>query len=126
YYAGKVGLGIAVDYALEVGADAGWQRIQQLASRLRNGLRELPNVTLLDRGAVLGAIVTFDVAGTAADDVQRLLAAERINVSVPDSTPSQIGRGSFATHIRSSVHYYNTEDEVDRLIEVVAGAEGLL
>jgi hypothetical protein len=35
-------------------------------------------------------------------------------------TPSQIGRGSFASHVRSSVHYYNTEEEIDRLVQVVA------
>lgn len=119
YYAGKVGLGVAVDYALEIGVDAGWQRIQELAARLRRGLGELPNVTSTDRGKVLGAIVTFDVAGVAAADVQRRLAEERINVSVTAETPSQIGSGAFASHVRSSVHYYNTEDEVDRLIHVV-------
>jgi cysteine desulfurase / selenocysteine lyase len=119
YYAGKVGLGVAVDYALAIGIDAGWERIQRLASRLRSGLGTLPNVTLADRGAVLGAIVTFDVAGTAAADVQRRLAGERINVSVTEGTPSQIGRGPFASHIRASVHYYNSEEEVDRLLEVV-------
>jgi selenocysteine lyase/cysteine desulfurase len=122
YYAGKVGLGVAVDYALEVGVEAGWRRIRELASRLRDGLRELPDVTLQDRGETLGATVTFDVAGRRADDVQELLAAERINVSVTEATPSQIGSGSFAAHVRSSVHYYNTEDEVDRLVDVVARA----
>src|SRR3954466_9053678 len=112
YYAGKVGLGVAVDYALEIGIDAGWQRIQQLSSRLRSGLNALPHVTLAERGRLLGATVTFDVAGTAAADVQRLLGAERINVSVTESTPSQIGGSSFASHVRSSVHYYNSEEEV--------------
>jgi len=119
YYAGKVGLGVAVDYALEVGVEAGLERIRGLASRLRDGLGALPHVTLHDRGTVRGAIVTFDVGGTSADDARRLLAAERINVSVTDATPSQIGRGSFATHVRSSVHYYNSEDEIDRLVEAV-------
>ncbi|HET7567265.1 MAG TPA: aminotransferase class V-fold PLP-dependent enzyme [Gaiellaceae bacterium] len=122
YYAGKVGLGVAVDYALDVGIEAGWERIQSLATRLRGGLGELPNVALADRGAVLGATVTFDVDGTTALEMQRRLAAERINVSVTDSTPSQIGRDSFATHVRSSVHYYNSEDEVDRLVEAVASS----
>ena len=122
YYAGKVGLGVAVDYALEVGVDAGWRRIQELAERLRAGLGELPNVTLVDRGRTLGATVTFDVAGTNAADVQRLLAGEHVNVSVTEATPSQIGRDSFATHVRSSVHYYNTADEIDRLVEVIKRA----
>src|SRR3954453_11447438 len=55
YYAGKVGLGAAVDYALEIGIEAAWQRIQQLSSRLRTGLSELTNVTLAERGRLLGA-----------------------------------------------------------------------
>jgi cysteine desulfurase / selenocysteine lyase len=122
YYAGKVGLGVAVDYALDVGIEAGWRRIQELGSRLRDGMRELANVTLVDRGKVLGATVTFDVAGTTAAGLQQLLAAERINVSVTDATPSQIGRDTFAGHVRASVHYYNTEEEVDRLIEAVHAA----
>jgi cysteine desulfurase / selenocysteine lyase len=119
YYAGKVGLGVAVDYALEVGIEAGWQRIQQLATRLRAGLDDLPNATLHGRGTVLGAIVTFDVADISAADVQQLLGRQRINVSITDSTPSQIGRSAFAAHVRSSVHYYNTEEEIDQLIETI-------
>ena len=122
YYAGKVGLGVAVDYALEVGIEAGWERIRMLSGRLRASLRDLPGVTVLDRGAVQGAIVTFDVAGRTAAEVKRLLTAERINVSVTEKAPSEIGSAAFAAHVRSSVHYYNTEDEVDRLVEVVAAA----
>ena len=76
-------------------------------------------MTPADRGRLLGATVTFDVADTAAADVQRLLAGERINVSVTESTPSQIGGSAFASHVRSSVHYYNTEEEIDRLVEVI-------
>jgi cysteine desulfurase/selenocysteine lyase len=122
YYAGKVGLGVAVDYALEIGIEAGWERILALAARLRAGLRSVPAVTLLDRGVVQGAIVTFDVAGRTADDVRRALAARQINVSVTDVAPGQIGAPAFATHVRSSVHYYNTEDEVDSLVAAIAGA----
>jgi cysteine desulfurase/selenocysteine lyase len=121
FYAGKVGLGVAVDYALEVGIDAGWERILALAGRLRSGLSELPGVTLLDRGEVQGAIVTFDLAGRTAEEVQHALATRRINVSVTDNTPGQIGAPAFATHVRSSVHYYNTEEEVDSLVEAIAG-----
>ena len=79
-------------------------------------------MTLLDRGAVQGAIVTFDVAGRTAAEVQRQLAARRINVSVTETTPGQIGAPAFATHVRSSVHYYNTEAEVDALVSAIAAA----
>src|SRR5581483_3017456 len=82
YYAGKVGLGVAVDYALELGLEAIWRRVRELAERLRTALRELDAVTLLDRGAVLGATVTFTVEGWEPSEVQLRLAERGVNVSV--------------------------------------------
>ena len=124
YYAGKVGLGVAVDYALAVGVEDGWERIQVIASRLRAELAELPDVTVLDRGAVLGATVTFTVADLPAAEVQRRLAAERINVSVMDAASARLDfdpRG-LEEAVRSSVHYYNSDEEIDVLVDAVRGA----
>jgi cysteine desulfurase / selenocysteine lyase len=124
YYAGKVGLGVAVDYALAVGVEDGWERIQALASRLRAELAELQDVTVLDRGAVLGATVTFTVADLPAAEVQRRLAAERINVSVMDAASARLDfdpRG-LEEAVRSSVHYYNSDEEIDVLVDAVRGA----
>ena len=124
YYAGKVGLGVAADYALEVGIDEGWERIRLLASRLRELLAEIDGVTLLDRGAVLGATVTFDVAGVPADAVKQRLRAEKINVSVMEASSAQLDYGArgIAASVRSSVHYYNSEDELERLADAVRRA----
>jgi selenocysteine lyase/cysteine desulfurase len=124
YYAGKVGLGVAVDYALEVGVDAGWERIQMLATRLRELLGAIDGVTLLDRGAALGATVTFDVEGVRPEEVKRLLRAERINVSVMEAESAQLDYGArgIAEAVRSSVHYYNSEDELERLADAVTRA----
>jgi cysteine desulfurase / selenocysteine lyase len=124
YYAGKVGLGTAVDYALEIGVEAAWARIQALASRLRAELAQVPGVTLLDRGAVLGATVTFTVADVSAVDVQRRLAAERVNVSVMEAASAQLDYGvrGIAEAVRSSVHYYNTDEEIDLLVAAVRRA----
>lgn len=121
YYAGKVGLGVAVDYALEVGVEAGWERIQLLAARLRELLGAIDGVTLLDRGAVLGATVTFDVEGVRAEEVKRRLAAERVNVSVLEAESAQLDYGprGIARAVRSSVHYYNSEDELERMADAV-------
>ena len=41
YYAGKIGLGVAADYALTVGLDAIAERVQALAADLRGRLGEL-------------------------------------------------------------------------------------
>jgi selenocysteine lyase/cysteine desulfurase len=124
YYAGKVGLGVAVDYALAIGVDGAWTRIQALASRLRAELTEIPHVTLLDRGAVLGATVTFTVAQVSALDVQRRLAAERVNVSVMEAASAQLDFGprGISEAVRSSVHYYNSDEEIDVLVDAVRRA----
>ena len=124
YYAGKVGLGVAVDYALAVGVENAWARIQALASRLRAQLAELPEVTLLDRGAVLGATVTFAVSSVSAAEVLRRLAAERINVSVMEAASAQLdfGERGLDEAVRSSVHYYNSDEEIDVLVDAVTRA----
>jgi selenocysteine lyase/cysteine desulfurase len=121
--AGKVGLGVAASYAASVGVDAAWERIQLLAGTLRAELDELPGVTVADRGEVLGAIVTFAVRGHTADDVRAALGAQRVNVSVTDATAARLdldGRG-IDELVRASVHYYNSDEELGKLVECVAG-----
>jgi cysteine desulfurase/selenocysteine lyase len=121
YYAGKVGLGVAVDYALEIGVEDGWARIQELAARLRAELTAVDGVTLRDRGAVLGAIVTFTVDGVAPGEVQRRLASERINVVTMEASSAWLdyGERGLEETVRASVHYYNSDDEIDRLVDAV-------
>jgi cysteine desulfurase / selenocysteine lyase len=121
YYAGKVGLGVAVDYALELGIDAIWSRIRELAARLRSALAELDGVTLRDRGEVLGATVTFDVAGAEPVAVRDRLAERGVNVSVMEAASAQLDFGArgIASAVRSSVHYYNDDGDLERLVDGV-------
>jgi cysteine desulfurase / selenocysteine lyase len=123
YVAGKVGLGVAADYALAVGVDRIWARVRSLAEDLRARLAELASVTVLDRGAVLGAIVTFSVAGRRVADVQSALAAQSINVSTTTASSARLDLDARGIDelVRASVHYYNTTEELDRLVECVAG-----
>ena len=124
FYAGKIGLGAAVDYALTIGIENGWERIQALSSRLRAELADLSDVTVLDRGAVLGGTVTFAVEGLPAADMQRRLASEDINVSVMDAASARLDfdpRG-LDEAVRASVHYYNSDEEIDVLVDAVRRA----
>jgi cysteine desulfurase/selenocysteine lyase len=124
YYAGKVGLGVAVDYALDLGLDAIWSRIRELAERLRAGLAEIDRVRLLDRGAVLGGTVTFEVTGLPAPELQQRLATAGVNVSLLDPASARLDLDArhITEGIRSSVHYYNDDSDLERLIDVVRAA----
>jgi len=96
-------------------------RIVELAERLRAGLGEIEGVTLLDRGAVLAATVTFTVDGVTPDEVQRRLEQRGVNVSTMDAASAQLDYGprGIAESVRSSVHYYNDDSDLERLVEGV-------
>ena len=95
-----------------------------LADTLRRALATLPNLTLRDQGERRCAIVTFTVEGEPAPQVARRLAASRINVthSTPFSARLDFERRRLAGVVRASIHYYNTEDEIDRFCRAVRNA----
>jgi selenocysteine lyase/cysteine desulfurase len=121
YYAGKVGLGVAVDYALDIGIDSIRTRIDELATRLRGALTEIDGVTLLDRGEVLAATVTFTVEGVEPEQVRAHLEERAVNVSTMDAFSAQLHYGprGIVESVRASVHYYNDDSDLDRLVEGV-------
>jgi cysteine desulfurase / selenocysteine lyase len=122
YYAGKIGLGVAIDYALQWGLEAIWGRIIRLADDLRRQLSAIPDVTVRDQGVERCGIVSFTVAGREAEEVQRLLAKARINVSVSRlaSTRLDMEARGLPDLVRASVHYYNTEQEIERFCTTLA------
>ena len=120
-YAGKVGLGVAVAYALGWGLDATYERVQALAEDLRARLGDLPGVEVRDLGVERCGIVTFSVEGREAADVSRHLSESGINTSVtpPSSTLLDMEARGLEALVRASVHYYNTEEEVSRFREAL-------
>src|SRR4051812_990193 len=68
-YATKIGLGVAIDYALGWGMETTWARIQSLAAVLRTQLAAIPGVTVRGIGAEQCGIVTFTVNGHAPDAI---------------------------------------------------------
>ncbi|MDQ2880345.1 MAG: aminotransferase class V-fold PLP-dependent enzyme [Actinomycetota bacterium] len=120
-YAGKIGLGVAIDYALSWGIDAIEERVTALAGRLRERLAGLDGVHVHDQGQRRCAIVTFTVDGVPARAVQHRLAMSGVNtsVSVASSARLDLPRRGLAELVRASVHYYNTDNELDRLVDAL-------
>jgi len=123
-FAGIVGMGAAVDYALDLGLDAIRDRARALAARLRDGLAALPGVTVRDKGAERSAIVTFTREGEPADALQQRLRAAGINTSVTRrrSTMFDMTDRGLDAMLRASPHCYNSEAEIDRFVAAVAQA----
>ena len=120
--AAKIGLGVAIEYALGWTLDAIQARISTLAALLRTRLRELPDVAVHDPGLVQSGIVSFTVAGREPQQIQRALAGQQINVTTSGITSTRLdmqARG-LTQIVRASVHYYNTEREIDQLIAALS------
>jgi selenocysteine lyase/cysteine desulfurase len=120
-YSLVLGLGEAARYALHVGIDRGGERARQLAAVLRDKLKAVPGVRVLDRGNQLAAIVTIAFAGWDATELSERLRKRGINTSASLRAYAVIDmdekRASSA--LRLSPHYYNTEDELNSVVEAL-------
>jgi selenocysteine lyase/cysteine desulfurase len=116
YIAGRIGLATAVDYALDIGLEAIQERVQHLAALLRNRLSELGGVTVRDLGRHRCGIVTFTKENESAAAIKQRLATHSINMSVTHAHYARLDLDSRGINelARASVHYFNTEAEIDR------------
>ena len=116
-----LGLGKAIDYALNIGVDRIWQRVQQLANSLRHKLSQIDGITINDIGSEQCGIVTFSVEGMESAAVKNKLAQHNINVSVGQakSTLFYMNKNHLSSVVRASVHYYNTEAELSTMCKLL-------
>ncbi len=122
-----LGLGKAVDYALNIGVDRIWQRIQYLADTMRRQLSEIDGITVHDFGEQQCGIETFSVDGVESEVVKAKLAEKKISVSVglAKSTLYYMSKNHLTSVIRASVHYYNTQEEITALCNAMMAAPSL-
>lgn len=121
-YASKRGLGVALEYALDLGLDAIKERIAHLADRLRAELPSVPGVSVYDQGKDKCGIVTFTCAGHAAAEVTKSLRTHHITTGSPPAASAMLDIGAKGIDgvVRASPHYYNTDAEIDRFLETLA------
>jgi selenocysteine lyase/cysteine desulfurase len=122
----RLGFGAAIEYAQALGLPRIWTRVQALAETLRTRLSAIPGVTVRDLGAVRGGIVSFTLRDVEATPIKAALRAARINVTVSPARGTLLDMRARGLHevVRASVHYYNTEEEIDRLTAEVARLVG--
>ena len=117
----RLGFGVAVEYALALGLKKIERRVQDLAARLRERLAEVEGVTVRDLGRVRCGIVTFTCDGHSPGEVMERLRAKGIAVRTVERSSTRIDmeQRGLDELVRASVHYYNTEAEIERLCEAL-------
>jgi len=111
---GIFGMKAAIDLLLEIGIPRIAERILTITGRLADGLQELGFCFLgPTAGPNVSGIVTVSRPGTDMNALfERLTAANIVCSSRQDRQGRQ--------YIRFSPHFYNTEGEVDQVLEVMA------
>lgn len=120
-YANHLGMGAAVDYALAIGLDRIWPRIERNAAELRSKLASIPRVSVRDLGQIKGGIVTFEIDGVDPADTKQQLKARSINTSGAgiSSTRFDMEARGIERLTRCSTHYFTTDEEIDLFASAV-------
>ncbi len=120
--AAHIGLAEAIDHALALGIEPIAARVLELGQYLRRGLATVDGVEVRDGGSRVSGIVTFTSDRAAPVEVAAVARAARVNVSVSDAPWARLDMiaPNPTSVVRASPHYYNTVDELDRLIHEVA------
>ncbi len=122
YIAGKIGLGVAVDYALALGLEAIARRVQTLADDLRIRMGDIPGVRVNDIGLRKSGIISFSVRDEEPNSVLQTMQASGINISISaaGSTLLDMRRRDISIMNRLGLHYYNTAEELERFLGCLA------
>jgi selenocysteine lyase/cysteine desulfurase len=105
------GLDASIDFYNAIGEDKWLKRIKYLGDYLREGLKELSNVTIVSstHPEMSAGLTTYFVTGLTGPELQKKLWQEE------KLQPRSVGKEL----LRHSVHIYNNEDEIDRTFKVI-------
>lgn len=127
--AGAVGLAEAMRYIKKIGFADIQERENALCTRAYLGMQEIPHVTVLgsDDPNDHHGILTFKVDNVHPHDIAAIFASENVAVRAGHhcAQPLLLHIGVPNT-TRASVMFYNTEEEVDRFLDVLSQIRGAM
>lgn len=118
--AGAAGLRAAIEYVESVGFDAMHRQELALTQRTLAGMADMPHIHVLgsDRAEEHNGIVTFTVEGVHPHDVSEILACDGVDVRAGHHCAQPLLQHlGYSATVRASFAFYNTENEVDRLLQ---------
>lgn len=118
--AGAAGLRAAIEYVESVGFDAMHRQELALTQRTLAGMADMPHIHVIgsDRAEEHNGIVTFTVEGVHPHDVSEILACDGVDVRAGHHCAQPLLQHlGYSATVRASFAFYNTENEVDRLLQ---------
>ncbi len=121
--AGVIGLGEAIRYINKIGIDKIHERELHLRNYLIEKLMPLEHIDIINLEADSG-IVAFNVDGIFSQDVAYFLNKYSICVRAGNHCAKILKNATGVTNsLRVSLYFYNTEKEIDELVELIKNKE---
>ncbi|MBO7682294.1 MAG: SufS family cysteine desulfurase [Clostridia bacterium] len=126
---GAVALEAAIEYIKKIGFEDIGARETMLCKRMLDGIRNIPHVTVLgsDKPGEHHGIIAFKIDGVHPHDISAIFADNNVAVRAGHhcAQPLHICLGIPST-TRASVMFYNTEEEVDRFLDILSQIRGAM
>ena len=121
--ADAVGLHAAIDYVKSIGFTAMHQQEVALTRRAMDAIGEMPHVHVLgsEKPEEHCGIITFTVDGVHPHDISEILASDGVAIRAGHHCAQPLL--AYLKHpstARASLAFYNTESEVDRLLDSIS------
>ena len=121
-FAGKVGLGMAAEYAHSLGIEAIAKRVGQLSQYLAKSLQSISAVDVLEPANYASSgIISFAIPAMEPQVVCSKLRERKVNLCCMElnDAPISFEWNGYDEFLRASPHYFNTEEEIDTLCEEI-------
>jgi cysteine desulfurase/selenocysteine lyase len=125
--AGHIGLGAAIDYLAGVGLERIGAYERELLGYAMDALRTIPGIRFFGEAADKAAVISFLVEGAHAHDLATIVDTEGVALRSGHhcAHPLMQFYGVPAT-ARASLAFYNTREEIDRLVAALLKARAML
>lgn len=124
--AGVIGLGAAIDYLTNIGMDNILEHERELRKYLINKLVDIKHIDIINLESDTG-IVAFNVDGIFSQDVAVYLDKYNICVRAGNHCAKILKDAvGVKNTCRISLYFYNTKEEIDRLVELLSDKDRIL
>jgi cysteine desulfurase / selenocysteine lyase len=121
--AGAIGLGAAIDYVEAIGRSAIFEHDSELARCAAERLTELPGIRIFGPSQERGALVGFVMDAAHPHDLTTF--ADQYGLAMRGGhhcNQPLMRRFGVSGTTRASFYFYNTMEEIDRMIEILHAA----
>ena len=118
--AAAIGLGAAIDYLSEIGLDVIEAKEKELLDYATEKVKKLPYVRIIGTAKKKAAVLSFEIEGVHPHDVGTILDTEGVAIRTGHHCAQPVmQRFCVPATARASFAFYNTLEEVDKLVAAI-------